>query len=143
MLPTKGFSEVSQDSLDYFLIDVNLLNNSDDSLYFLTYNNTPIGNIILDSKQFKICLNSFLNNAPIGIELKPGKEFSIPLILETHRRNANANIKIGWALLTPKIVGKMDNYFNLIEEARTKYKNVIWSDPLYLNELGGKPIELR
>ena len=83
------------DSLYYFLVEVKLINNTGDIFKFLTATCTPIGNIVPESKDFKICVNNCMRNLNGQIELKPGQEFSIPLILAANKKNINRPIKIG------------------------------------------------
>ena len=130
------------DSLIYYLIDVKLINNSKKKIEFLTYYNTPISNVILTSDEFKFVGNHYINNGLFSIELNRGKEFSFPLFLVANR-NIDKKIIIGWAYLTYENTVSRDNYENVLEKARTEYKNVIWSDSIYLDERVAKPIEVR
>ncbi len=133
----------SKDSMYYFLIEVKLINNTCDSIEFLTNSCTPVGNVVLESKNFKIYVNNCINNRNIPITLKPGQEFSIPLLLVANKKNANCYIKIGWALLTKDNTKSIDNYLKVLEKAKTKYENVIWSNQIYLDKAGGQPIDIK
>jgi hypothetical protein len=133
----------STDSMYYFLIEVKLINNTYDQIEFLTHSCTPVGNLVLESENYKICVNNCRNNQNIPIKLKPGQEFSIPLLLKANKRNANCYIKIGWALLTKENTKSIDNYLKVLEKAKTKYENVIWSNQFYLDTAGGQPIDIK
>jgi hypothetical protein len=140
-LPTDKFSNKS-DSIYYFLIDVKLINNTNKLVEFITFSCTPIGNIVLKSNTFNICPNNCINNGYFPVKLKTGQEFSIPVILEASKKNADNCIKIGWALLTEDNTKSVDNYLEVLLKAKTKYENVIWSNEICLDRVGGNPIEI-
>jgi hypothetical protein len=130
------------DSLEYYLLDVELINNSKNKIEFLTNYNTPIRNVILTSNEFKIVGNHYINDGLFTIELNPGKGITFPLFLVANRK-IHKKIIIGWAYLTYENTVSIDNYLHVLEKARTEYKNVIWSDSIYLDERVAKPIEVR
>lgn len=127
----------------FFLIEISLENHSKKSIEFLTFNCTPINNIIIDSKSLKICPNNCIQNTYFPVKLNPGQTFSIPVILRSGLEDADNEIRIGWAYLTEENTGNVDNYFNVLEEAHTSFKNVIWSNELRLDTLYGHPILIK
>jgi hypothetical protein len=141
--PYKDYSFKRNDSLDYYLLDVKLINNSDKMIEFLTNDNMPIANVILTSEDIRMVNNIFTNSSLFPVKLDPGKEFSFPLILELKNGKFDKKIKLGWAYLTYENTGSRDNYFKVLEKARTEYVNVIWSDSLLLDIRVTKPIEVR
>jgi hypothetical protein len=142
-LTQNGINELNPDSICYFLIEIKLVNNSKESSKFIFYDCTPISNIVLASKEFKICTNSCLSNARMLFELKPNEELSFPIIIKSKSKNAYDKIRIGWAFLTKENLGAIENFDNILEKAHTKYENVIWSNYLQLDRFGGKPLEIR
>jgi hypothetical protein len=46
-------------------------------------------------------------------------------------------------LLTKDNTQSIDNFFKVLEKAKTKYENVIWSNQIYLDIFGGQSIDIK
>jgi hypothetical protein len=75
--------------------------------------------------------------------LNPGQEFSIPVILESNKKDVFSYLIFGWALLNEENTTDVDNYLNVLQRAKTKYENVIWSNQIKLSTIGGEPIIIK
>lgn len=131
------------DSTYYFLFDAKLINNTASLVEFLTFSCTPMHNIVLNSKNYRLCQNNCINNQFFSVKLNPGQEFSIPVIIEAKKKHLGNCFKIGWVFLTKDNTKNVDYYFEVLKRAATKYENVIWSNEVCFDELGGHPIEIR
>lgn len=144
-LPQYDDPSIINDSILFFLVDVKLINTSNQSIEFITYSCTSAGNIVLDNKVIRISVNRCSGNGPMLIELEPKQEFSLPVILQAHRGNSFTKIKIGWVFIDgdTKLIKSFSDISNLLIRKRERLQDVIWSEPLYLHASGGTPFELR
>lgn len=139
----KPENSLGNESKFYFLVEVTLMNNLDSSLKFLTTTCATASNIVIDSKDFKPCVNNCNGNSITTITLNPKQKFSVFLILETNEKISSRQIKLGWILLTFKNTGSPQNYYKVLDRSRKKSENLIWSDPIELQNGGGYPYEIK
>jgi hypothetical protein len=137
-------SLVNNDSIIYFLVDIKLINMSDRLIKFVTYTCTSVGNIVLDNRQIRVCVNDCSGNGPTIIVLKPKQEFSLPVLLQTNIKNAYSKIRVGWIFLDPNSerIKSFYSISKLLTDRRENLKNVIWSDQVFLGGTGGIPYEI-
>ena len=133
---------ITNDSVDYFLIELILCNLGEHSIKFLTYKCTPTFNVILDTKLINISVNNCSNNPIITVELNSKQELSLPVILQTNKVNSFREIKIGWFYFSPKQIDEFNNSKVFIENKQS-LKSVIWSEPLVLNPMDGRSYEIK
>jgi len=141
-LPEIDAYNSENDSIYYFLVEAKLINSTNSSFEFLTYTCTTVGNIVVENKNIAPCVNNCSGNSLITIKLKPKQEFSLTVILKTFKANTYENVKIGWLLLNQNMVSH-DDYRKVLEINREKLVNVIWSNPIYLDESISLPYEIR
>ena len=136
---------INDDSMLYYLIDVKLVNTSDRSIEFITYSCTSVGNIVLDNKLFRICVNRCSGNAPMLLVLRPKQEFYLPIILQTNIRDTIDRIKVGWIYIgrDNESISTSGYMPKLLTRKRINLEDVIWSEPLCLNSSGGIPFTIR
>lgn len=137
----KGSYELTKnDSCYYFLVDVQLCNNTDSLCSFVAYTCLTNINIITDSEQAFICPNQCASNFPTIIRIKPNQVFSIPIIIKVNKNSSIINnpIKIGLLLLQHR---NFQEFIEILQKKREKHENVIWSDSFELQIAGGKPYE--
>jgi hypothetical protein len=132
----------NNDSIFYYLIDLNLKNTTSKQIEFITFSCTPFVNVVLKTNEFKICQNRCVTNQFNSVFLNPGQEFKIPLIIKGNEHVKSKCISIGWALLTKENTKRVDNYFYVLKRARKDFKNVLWSNEICVDNDGGYPIEI-
>lgn len=132
----------SRDNIYYFLIDFNLINNTDDTVKFLTYSCSTFGNIVTDSKNIEICANNCASNSIMPVELGPKQILSVPVIFRTNTKNAVGSIKVGWILLS-ETTYNVSNLPKILARCRKSLENVIWSDSINLQGWGTRCYEIR
>lgn len=121
------------DSLLYFLIDLDIINESDKSCDFITYNCASGANVVIDSKYFKVCANNCGSNSIQPIRLKQNGKLTLPIILVGNRYDLDRNFTLGWIVTT-----NYDNFKKATEEGRIDLVDVIWSKPIQLHISGGQ-----
>jgi hypothetical protein len=131
------------DSIFYFLIDVQLINNTNSSIEFLTYNCATAANIVVDSRNINTCFNNCLSNKLTLIELKPKQVFSLSVILSANKEKTKNLFKVGWVFLTEENTVWSNNFSSKLENCRKKLENVIWSDPINFQSSQVKPYEIK
>lgn len=144
-LPQHDDSSIINDSILFFLIDVMLINTSNESIEFITYTCSSSGNIVLDNKAIRVSINRCSGNGPMPVELKPNQELSIPVILQAQKKDSFTKIRIGWVFIESdsKVIKSFSDISSLLLRKRERQEDVIWSEPLYLSASGGTPFELR
>lgn len=125
----------------YYILEITLTNNSDKILEFLTFNCTPSGNILIDSKKYRIYPNNCIQNTIATIKLDPEKKLCISVILETDSKIINDSIKIGWIFLNNQNTTDVDDFYKKLNQASQNNKNVIWSKKLSVG-LYNKELEI-
>lgn len=134
---------LENDNFNYYLVNVNLTNNSGSELEFLTSSCTTVGNITFDQKFIVVCVNKCINNQITTIRLKPKQVFTVSVILRSNKEYSNRRVKIGWILLTYKNVDSPNKYYEILEKCRSTGENVIWSDPIELQYYMQHPYEIK
>ncbi len=140
----KGTYGVSQcDSAGYILLDLRLMNKTDSVCEFIAKSCTTIGNILTDNEQVEFCPIYCSSNSIIGIQIDPGQAFTVPVILKFYNNISDIDsVRFGIVLFPPELLQHMDfnEGLNYLKMNRT---NIIWSDPIKLYALEGKPYEVR
>lgn len=121
------------DSLLYFLIDLDIINESDKSCDFITYNCASGANVVIDSKNLKVCANNCGSNSIQPIRLKQNGKFTLSIILVGNRYDTDRNFTLGWITTM-----NYDNFKKATEEGRMDLVDVIWSKPIQLHISGGQ-----
>ena len=130
------------DSIYYFLIDCNIINNSDSTVHFTTHSCAIPAYVVTDDKEIKVCHMNCSGNFMTGIKLQTKESFSFPLILKTNKNNVNKILKIGWIFLTPQYNLDSWEYADLLMKSKTNLENVLWSEPIELFNGGGTPYKI-
>jgi hypothetical protein len=125
----------------YYLIDVKIINHSDSITEFIVYDCTVAENIVTDTKELQVCINSCTSNATTIIKLMPNQEFSVPVIFKS-KNEINFKVRIGFIIISPKNVWA-DEIFSTIVESLGNFKNVLWSDPINIGLNYGHPFEIK
>jgi len=132
-----------EDSTLYTLVEISLINNTNSECNFIGYSCATGANIITNSKHVKICPNQCPMNFPKPIIVKPGQEFSIPVIFQISKYKGldcdPAPLKIGFVLV-PQELFNGDNFGELLFKMITNNENILWCD---LSNIGGDPYEIR
>ena len=127
---------------EYFLIDIEIVNSTNDSVTFLTYSCSTGLNIVTDLKNFIVHPNVCSRNVPAVVILGPGQKFTTPAILNrTLEDNKSYLIKIGWIFIikNQKNIENLDKY---IDEYKKSLKSIIWSKPIRLDEAYSQTYEV-
>jgi hypothetical protein len=119
------------------LIQVNLINDTDSTVKFITQTAGPYINVVLNNEGYTLLGPKYHSNSTGGNLLYPGQIFSFPVIFSPNKnfdlKNLN-QLKIGFILLSWE---KSYKVFNQLPELfftwKKTYENVIWSDPIDLS----------
>lgn len=130
-----------QDSLHYYLVDIKIINNTDSTFKFLTYNCSIGGNFVVDKKEIILCAMNCDGNSRTVITLNPKQEFSLPGILMANRRYEHTPVRIGLIWLKP-IPENFMNLASILDSRRKSFREVIWSDEFEIS-IDGHPYEIR
>lgn len=125
----------------YYLIDVKIINHSDSIIEFIVFDCTLAENIITDTKELKVCINSCSPNSTTIIKLLPNQEFSVPVIFKS-KNEIDFKVRIGFVIISPKDVWA-DKIFSTIVESLENLKNILWSDPINIGLKYGHPYEIK
>ena len=124
----------------YYLVDVKIINYSDSIAEFYGYDCTTAENIVTDTKELHVCINSCPSNRKTLIKLMPKQEFSVPVILKS-KTSIDFKVRIGFVILCSKNVNSDDVFF-AIEENVANLENVLWSDPIKIGLNLANPYEI-
>ena len=125
----------------YYLVNVKVINTSDSPIEFLTYSCSTASGVVTDMTDLINCVNTCLSNSITIIELKPGQEFSVPVILKPKKRIGKM-IRMGFVFLSPKKVDA-DHVFQVFNKSIETLDNVIWSDPINISLGYGQPYDIK
>ena len=133
------------DSNYYFLVDLDLINNSDSICQFITMSCTSLINIVSSSDQIEFLGHLCASNYYTTINLAPKQEYYLPVIIilrNKYLQVLNNQVKFGFILVKPK---RYDPDFNtsIVRESRKNLQNVIWSDPITLPHTSFQPYEIK
>ncbi len=138
-----NYSFTKNDTIQYTLIEVRLINESDSEFSFIANNCGTGANIITNLEHVKICPNQCPTNFPKHLTIMPGQEFSIPVVLQIEPWNYkdinSSSIKIGLILIPPDLFNG-SNYHELLVEMMRTNEHIIWCD---LNNIGGDPYVIK
>lgn len=139
-----GFSFPDDDSSYYFLVEIKIINNTISSQEFVTYSCSSLINVLVDSKEVKFFYHNCSSNYPYHIKLKPNQEFSLPIMLQTKRKNWSSNnkVKFGYIIMHPRRLKDNESVSQILENMREQQENVIWSEPIELNVTSFKPFKI-
>ncbi len=141
----KGIYFIPQDdTFDYCLVEIKLVNNTDTTCEFVAFNSLPSYNITTDSKHVEILGNICGSNYPIKIRIKPNQTFRMPVILQTKRNSPaiNKEIKFGLVLLQFNDWPIGSDFRYIIYKMKQNDEHVIWSVPITLYPGGGAQYEI-
>lgn len=116
----------------YYLLELKLINKSDKTSEFLTYNCTPMFNMLIDSKEYKICSPICPGNSISTIRLKPGQTFCISVIIENDSQKLNDSIRVGWIFLNNENTTDVDDFHKKLDDPHINKNYVIWSKKMNL-----------
>jgi hypothetical protein len=138
----------------YYLVEVKLINNTDEVYDFYTLSCSSLINIITDSKELSFLYHICSNEHSVLVRLKPKQEYSIPVILLSKKYvksfGFSYNTRFGFIISEPKsgllkknIPMTDQKITSELKSMREKQENVIWSDPVILSTNNFKPYEIR
>lgn len=116
----------------HYLVEINVMNISNEIKEFMTYDCTTAGNVVSDSKGIVNWVNLCPSNSMTEIKLKPKQIFSVPVILLSEKE-INTKVKFGFICLNRKIVASPEDFYLIINKSREKLENVIWSEPIMID----------
>lgn len=138
-----NYSCSNEDSTLYTLVEIRLVNNTDSECKFIANSCATGASFITNSEQVKICLNQCSINFPKLFILKPGQEFSIPVILQISKYKSSyydsIPLRIGMVLI-PHNLFTGDNFHELLFKMKRNNDNILWCD---LSNVGGDPYEVK
>lgn len=133
----------NSDSLLFFIVDVKVINTSNQPVSFFTYSCSIGENLILDNKLISLCASRCSGNGPIKLELKSKQTLSIPIILQVPRKISLLKAKIGWIYIDKTVENiTFSDYYKLIQNKKKILQDVIWSNIFNLDFSGGKPYDI-
>jgi hypothetical protein len=128
-----------------YLIQINLINDTDSTVKFITQRAGPYINIVFDKKGYSLLGPDFISNSTRGDLIESGQIFSFPIIFYRNKNfdeNDWGSLKIGFILLS---WGKSYKIYEHLPELffnwKKTYENVIWSDPIDLDIFKQKNLE--
>lgn len=135
----------------YYLVDVKLINNTNEECEFYTFTCGSLINIITDSKQVNFLYHNCSADLATLIKLNPRQEYSVDVILlrNKYMNGFNTNVKFGFIINKPKtkfgrkIPTTNHEILSELKLMREKQENVIWSDPVSLTATSFNPYEIR
>jgi hypothetical protein len=120
-----------------YLIQVNLINDTDSTVKFVTQLAGPYINVVFDKKGYSLLGPDFTSNSTGGELIESGQIFSFPIIFYRNKKfdeNDWGPLKVGFILLSWE---KSYKVFEQLPELyliwKKNYENVIWSDPIDLD----------
>ncbi len=129
-LPENRF--LSDDSIIYFLIDLEIINNLDEYCDFITYDCAAGANLVIESKNLKVCANNCGSNSIKHVRLQKHEIFTLPIIMAGNRYDNVKDVRLGWILTTD-----YDNFRQAAGQRGVDNVNVIWSNKIKLSNSGG------
>jgi hypothetical protein len=127
----------------YYLLELKLINKSDKTSEFLTYNCTPMFNMLIDSREYKICSPICPGNSISTIRLKPGQSFFISVIIEKDLQKLEDSIRVGWIYLNYENTTDVDDFHEKLFNPDLNKNYIIWSKKLKLSIFENAPIEIQ
>jgi hypothetical protein len=127
----------------YYLLELKLINKSDHTSKFLTFCCTPMGNMLIDSKEYIICPPICYGNSIQTIRLEPGQTFCISVIIKNDIEKLNDSIRVGWIYLNNENTTDVDDFYIKLGEAHQNKNYVIWSKKMSLEIFDSVPIEIQ
>jgi len=137
----KGSYTLSKgDESHYFLVDIDLCNNTDSTCSFVAYSCETNLSLVVDYKPVVICSNKCGGNFARLINVKANQTFSIPVILKVDSYNdvIDKPIKLGLVMLR---CDDFSEVIKLILQKKERGEDIIWSSPFFLDGYG-QPYEL-
>ena len=132
-----------QDSGDrYFLINSNLVNNTDKAYEFVAYSCATASSIVINHDCIEPCISACSHNFPSVIRLEPQQEFTMPVILKISDCDLSAqdSVRIGIVLIDPKEIEDIADFGALLIKSKATFENVLWSKP---QDLVDHPYEIK
>jgi hypothetical protein len=137
-LPQTSDSQISNKNF-YYLIDINLINNSNSKVSFMIYNCSYTECFIVNTTLAEICFNNCSKNVLTQIDLNPKQIYTVPLLLQVHNNNPISNVKVGFFAVSPS---KRDCFLDELIRKRNGHREVIWSGNFNLQPGGGTIYEI-
>jgi hypothetical protein len=130
------------DSNYYFLVEVNLLNNSDSSYSFVAFRCGTNNSVYIESEQIEICQSNCSSSNGTLISIKPHQSFSMPIILKAKQKCSAVNnfIRLGVILLPPKGYESVGE--TLFKMKRSK-RNILWGNSFILSDADCQPYDIK
>lgn len=116
------------DSSYFYLMEAQIINNSNTLKDFVAYNCLTCFNFLTDNNKVNIYGNHCASNSLSTFRLEPHNKLSIPLILQV-KQNISINIdsiKIGFVFLNPKNF-KDEKFRDVITDMKISKQNILWS----------------
>jgi hypothetical protein len=128
----------------YYNIELSLHNKTQKTCEFLTYNCTPMGNLLIDSKKYKVCAPICTGNTIMPIKLKADQTFCIKVLIQTDVQEFNDSIRVGWIYLNYDNTKDVDDFHKKLGQAHSKNTDyVIWSKKLNFRRDYSDQIEVK
>jgi len=130
----------------YYLVDLRLINNSNNECEFYTLICGSLVNIITDSRQISFLYHNCSADLASLIKLKPRQEYSVSAILVRNKYlgTFNPNVRFGFIISKPK-KGAITNHeiVTRLKALRENPENAIWSDPVILTATNSYTYEIK
>jgi hypothetical protein len=121
--------------LDYvhYLVEVNIINNSNVTQNFMTFDCTTAENVVTDSKDIINWVNNCARNIITEVNLEPKQVLSLPVVLLT-KKELNRNVKFGFIFLNRYNTASPSDFFLKINKCMETFEHVIWSQPIMIDD---------
>ena len=128
----------------YYILELSLHNKTQKTCEFLTFNCTPMGNMLIDSKKYKVCAPICPGNTIMPIKLKSDQKFCIKVIIQTDVEELYDSIRVGWIYLNYENTKDVDDFHEKLGQAHLKSTDyVIWSKKVNLRHDHSDQIEIK
>lgn len=140
-----------RDNNYYYLIEIKLINHTDEVCEFYTLSCSSLVNIITDAEQASFLYHYCTDYFPNVIELKPLQEYSVTAILIRNKyiKGFTPSGRFGFIVDKPKkkfgkYISRTNNEIvTELKLMRQNSENVIWSDPVILTATNFNSYKIR
>jgi hypothetical protein len=140
-----------RDNNYYYLIEIKLINHTDEVCEFYTLSCGSLVNIITDADQATFLYHNCTDYFPNVIELKPEQEYSVTAILIRNKyiKGFTPSGRFGFVIDKPKkkfgkyIARTNNEIVTELKLMRQKQESVVWSDPVVLTATNFNSYKIR
>jgi hypothetical protein len=125
----------------YYLVDIKLINNTQNPFDFFCFTCCASRVILTDNKDLNTCYNFCVSDSPFNVALKPKQEFSFPALFRSKGR-IDKDVRIGIVFVTSRNA-TISNFSRMLEGYIENQENTIWSDPINLRTIYGPVFEVK